>query len=767
MTNDEPPTAMSDRDASRETSPPARAGAKNGTAILVDPALEPGAQFPGPALAQEPTVPPRPLDNSPAPSEPASVPVQDPLVGTVIADRYRLLARVGEGGMGAVYRGEHVTLGKRVAVKFLHAELSRVPEVVARFEREARAAAQLEHVNVVAAHDFGKTAEGQFFLVMEFVDGKSLRDLLSEEGRLPPARALHIARHIASALKRAHALGIVHRDLKPENVVLVEREGDKDFAKVIDFGIAKDASGRLAPGGAALTQAGMVFGTPDYMAPEQALGANVDHRADIYAFGVMVFEMLTGRRPFEADDVMSLLGKHMTAPPPAASMTAPPGTLPPSVDAVLARMLAKSPGERFSSAIEAIQALESALGVTPAGHYGTPPLGITAPAPQPIGTTPHAALPSAPSIQFGTAQSIPALASVNVPAALSPRDVAPAGAASIPARPSVLGTVITGYRELRRDRTRHRIVVAGLGVIALVAVVAGIALRPKAPAPVSRATPTPVVPMALARRARPEPSVESPPAPERPTTVVTPSPSRPTPPVPVGSGSEAPLTLPPALAAQLAEYRARPQVAQLLSQARGRRLRTVIATFEQTRAQAPDDPILLYLLGTLYARERRSMGTALERYAAALRVEPGFARDATLLRDVVRAATAAPRAPEQALTLLSGPLAPSAVGALLDQALDGRGAARARAAALLETSPFRERLDATARGLLALERAGTCEERLSAVQLLGREGDRRALPYLRRVRVGPGCGFFGLGICNPCLTDALPAAINAIERRSR
>src|SRR5262249_29005170 len=156
------------------------------------------------------------------------------------------------------------------------------------------------------------------------------------EERVPPPRALHIARHIAAALNRAHTLGIVHRDLKPENVVLVERDGDKDFAKVIDFGIAKVSADKMHSG-PALTQAGMVFGTPDYMAPEQARGSKVDHRADLYAFGVMVFEMLVGARPFHAEDVMSLLGKHMTSPPPSASAMAPPGVLPAAVDPVLSK----------------------------------------------------------------------------------------------------------------------------------------------------------------------------------------------------------------------------------------------------------------------------------------------------------------------------------------------------------------------------------------------------------------------------------------------
>ncbi len=208
--------------------------------------------------------------------------------------------------MGAVYQAEHTHMRKRLAVKVLHPEMSRMPEVVARFEREAMAAAHIDHPNVAAATDFGKLDDGSFFLVLEYVEGKSLREVITE-GRLELGRAMHVTRQIASALGRAHALGIVHRDLKPENVMLVARDGDPDFVKVLDFGIAKVPIGGLigepkttGPTGQVLTQLGMVYGTPEYMAPEQALGQPVDARADLYALGVMTFEMIVGARPLRA-----------------------------------------------------------------------------------------------------------------------------------------------------------------------------------------------------------------------------------------------------------------------------------------------------------------------------------------------------------------------------------------------------------------------------------------------------------------------------------
>src|SRR5580698_1144363 len=230
------------------------------------------------------------------------------LIGLTLSGRYLIERLIGEGGMGAVYLAEHMHIRKRVAVKVLHAEMSRLPEVVARFEREAMAAAHIEHPNVAAATDFGKLDDGSFFLVLEYVEGQGLREAISA-GRLELGRALHVMRQIASALWRAHALGIVHRDLKPENVMLVRREEDPDFVKVLDFGIAKVPVGELtneepaasAASGAPkiLTQLGMVYGTPEYMAPEQALGQPVDARADLYAVGVMMFEMITGGRPFD------------------------------------------------------------------------------------------------------------------------------------------------------------------------------------------------------------------------------------------------------------------------------------------------------------------------------------------------------------------------------------------------------------------------------------------------------------------------------------
>jgi serine/threonine protein kinase len=284
------------------------------------------------------------------------------LVGKVLSERYRIEALLGEGGMGAVYLAEHVLMRKRLAVKVLHPEMTRMSEIVARFEREAMAAAHIEHPNVAAATDFGKLEDGTFFLVLEYVEGTSLRDAVAN-APLGVERTLHIAYQMAAALARAHALGIVHRDLKPENVMLVDRDGDPNFVKVLDFGIAKVPMGELAladgSAGQVLTQLGMVYGTPEYMAPEQALGEAVDARADLYALGVMMFEMLTGVRPFESDSKVALLGAKVTSDPPSLASKNPAVRVSPHVEALVRALLDKDARQRPESAHDVLDAIDA------------------------------------------------------------------------------------------------------------------------------------------------------------------------------------------------------------------------------------------------------------------------------------------------------------------------------------------------------------------------------------------------------------------------
>ena len=319
---------------------------------------------------------------TPSESKPGqTLPPPSSLVGSTLSERYRVDKLVGEGGMGTVYLAEHMLMRKRVAIKVLHAEMTRLPEVVARFEREAMAAANIEHPNVAAATDFGKLPNGAFFLVLEYVEGTGLRQAIAE-GPMETARAVHIAEQIASALGRAHQLGIVHRDLKPDNVMLVTRDDDADFVKVLDFGIAKVPVGAMDPGvkHSTLTQSGMVYGTPEYMSPEQALGqSDVDGRADFYALGVILFEMLTGSRPFDHESKVKLLGMHLTSDVP--SMKERGATVPTALDSVVRRLMAKDAKDRFDNAKDVLEALDFATSRGLRKDSLPPPPGMSIPTP--------------------------------------------------------------------------------------------------------------------------------------------------------------------------------------------------------------------------------------------------------------------------------------------------------------------------------------------------------------------------------------------------
>ena len=290
-----------------------------------------------------------------------NVAATDERIGSVLSDRYRIDQLLGAGSKGKVYAGKHLLMHKKVAVKILHRDLSSLPEFTARFEREAVAVANIDHPNVAAATDFGKLPDGSMFLVLEFIEGKCLRDEIAA-GPLASDRALRITRQIAAALGGAHALGIVHRDLKPENVMLVDRPDESDFVKVLDFGVAQVPVGDTGvQSRAALTQAGIVFGTPEYMAPEQALGQKVDGRADLYALGVITFEMLSGERPFSSLGPGGILNEQLSKPPPSLSASAPAARVPARVEELVTRLLAKDARERYQTADELVQALDDIL----------------------------------------------------------------------------------------------------------------------------------------------------------------------------------------------------------------------------------------------------------------------------------------------------------------------------------------------------------------------------------------------------------------------
>ena len=279
----------------------------------------------------------------------------DPMIGRVIADRYLILARLGEGGMGRVYVAEHVKMNRQCAIKVMSATLMNDAESTTRFAREASNAARILHPNVAAVFDYGE-ADRTVYLVMEYVDGESLSSLLAREGALDPRRAIDIGRQIADGLTAAHELGIVHRDLKPDNVIIATKRDGREIAKVVDFGIAKAVSDSPQD---ALTRSGLVIGTPEYMSPEQLLGDPVDARADIYALGCMLYQMLTGLQPFDADTREQMIRRRLTEPPPHVQAARP--AIPRRLDTMIAHMLARSPNERLASAAEVSAGLDPAL----------------------------------------------------------------------------------------------------------------------------------------------------------------------------------------------------------------------------------------------------------------------------------------------------------------------------------------------------------------------------------------------------------------------
>ena len=281
-------------------------------------------------------------------------------LGKVVDGRYRVLEVIGRGGMGVVYRVEHLRMGKIAAMKVLHRDLAHDPEVVHRFEREAAAVSKLHHPHTVQVFDFGN-AQGALYLIMEYVRGLDLAHIISRDGPIPWPRAAPLFAQICGALQEAHELGIVHRDLKPENVLITRTTGGRDYAKVLDFGLAKlDQRG----GPTRETERNAIVGTPYFMAPEQIRGDEVDARTDIYSFGALMFELLTGEHLYSGSTAVGVLTKHLTADPDAPSMRAPKLAIPPAVDHLCQKALARDPDARWRTAAELAEAIEEIYGET-------------------------------------------------------------------------------------------------------------------------------------------------------------------------------------------------------------------------------------------------------------------------------------------------------------------------------------------------------------------------------------------------------------------
>ena len=297
------------------------------------------------------------LSSSQSPKRP--VPNGPPARRHVIAGKYKILKKIGEGGMGSVYIANQDPIDRKVAVKVLLGKLAEDEIAVKRFEQEAKAISRMQHPNTVTIYDFGKTGEEtgeRLYIVMEYLRGRTLTQVLRADGQLEPHRAARIMRQVCASLADAHTAGIIHRDLKPDNIFLTEVGGDKDWVKVLDFGVAKLAD---SEGAGTLTQTGMIFGTPKYMSPEQAEGRPIDYRADIYALGVVLYELLVGRPPFVADTPVGLLLKHISEPPPAFGQIRPDLAIDPQIEAITMKALEKRPEARHQIVSELAAELES------------------------------------------------------------------------------------------------------------------------------------------------------------------------------------------------------------------------------------------------------------------------------------------------------------------------------------------------------------------------------------------------------------------------
>ena len=361
---------------------------------------------------------------------PEADPAFDSLIGATLAGRYEIVRRIGEGGMGAVYEARHTVIGKRVAVKVLLEKFLTKSDFVARLLQEARLASSIGHENIVDVTDFGTTDDGRSFVVMEFLDGEALSQLVMREAPLPVERSLRIARQVASALGAAHAKGIYHRDVKPENVYLVRR-GDADFVKVVDFGISKAVKqGGNEEGADAyrLTHTGLLLGTPLYMSPEQARGdEDLDHRVDIWALGVMMYECLTGEVPFRANNYLGIISQvltHTAAPP---SKVRPELGIPDAVEAVVMRAMEKDRARRYGAMADLEHDLERLL----AGdqNVGLPLVSDAAPA---LAAPPrrwHLGLVAVVALGVGVTLAVSRPASVNAPHVPAPAPAVSAGAA--------------------------------------------------------------------------------------------------------------------------------------------------------------------------------------------------------------------------------------------------------------------------------------------------------------------------------------------------
>jgi len=659
--------------------------------------------------------------NDPSP-EPTPTPAATSLVGQVVSNRYRIQKMIGEGGMGAVYLAEHTHMRKRVALKLLHAEMSQDEEVLARFRREAEAAAHVEHPNVAAATDFGQTEDGAFFLVLEYVEGTSLRDVL-KGGALSPQRALHVARQIAFALERAHGGGIVHRDLKPENVMLVHKGDDADFVKVLDFGIAKVEPHPQRDTTQPLTKLGTILGTPEYMAPEQALGETVGPAADLYAVGVMLYEMLTGKHPFDADDRMAVLSMHIVAPVPKMADRNPAIDIPSPIEDLVRRLLEKDAKQRPVGARALVDAIDIAAAqsgidlphVTSMRSFGRESNPDYGRSPQP----PSGEMLAAPPSRAWTANDALAKTDYGLPAS-PPMPLAQAatqhgrpggasraaqGASGLPALPAFLEPLTKLPRNVLIG-----IAAAFPVFVLMMVVVLIIATRSSA--------------------------------------------------TDADAADAAPGTGKAAQASNVRPTRASPEKLRAAT-AQG------VTALEALATEFPEDPAVHKELARLLADGNRP-GDMLQVLRTLVKIDANAVDDKLI--DAVVGATLRSETADEAFAMLEGSLGPRGVDALVDLSTSKAmpPSIQKRAAKSLARQDVRANASPATSVMLDLKSAKKCEDKRELLQRVEESGDARVLPSLKAMKSPRGCGFMGMRDCFSCLRKdtSLDDAIKAVEARS-
>jgi serine/threonine protein kinase len=670
-------------------------------------------------------------------SSPPAIPVvpnvgSSLVVGATISGRYKVEKMLGEGGMGAVYLVQHTAMRKRFALKVLNSQTAQMPEMVARFEREAMAAAHVEHPNITVAVDFGKTDDGALYLVLEYLEGHRLRDALAA-GPLDIPRALHIARQIASALERSHELGIVHRDLKPENIMLVSRQGDRDFVKVLDFGLAKVANvepGTDAPA-QALTKVGTIFGTPKYMAPEQCVGGPVDGRSDLYALGLILFEMLTGVQAFSGKDALRTITLQLTAPTPSMRSVAPSVTVPASIEAVVKRLTEKQPESRYGSATEVLatlaQLVEKEGILPPAASVGAiSPLGLRTPG----ASDPSSGVQTIHSVEMlsEVQQSPPAKTTLTSKQSESPRTVASINVKEVPIEP-----VTPLPPELPKPLAKPTIPVVSPVVPIQERKSPLRFLTERLPSPLQNVSPTILlavpafliaIVLFLVLRSG--------------TT---------------DTATKADQKSAPAMATQA-------QIEQASSGG--------VAALSALAEQYPQDPRIRRALAQVLIAQSNGLD-ALRWMAKAVAIDSSIVSE-TEVRQAAELALSTPASIEVGLALLESEL--GTVGVDVLYALTTRhGLSRSKVARINQSLAKPElKTHASAAALIALDLRATekCEAKHALLKKAAELGDLRSLEQLKPLLLTRNCGPMGLLDCWPCLRQdaALQTAIAAIEART-